>query len=166
MKIRETVSDADLEQIKKMFRQYFKWITDDNGINMSYQGIESELNSLPGKFSAPEGCLLIAEVDGNPVGCVALRSFEPGTCEMKRLFVQPECRNKGVGKALAKRIITEAKKKGYRKMLLDTGDFMETAQKLYSSLGFKTIDQYYDVPEEVLKRSVFMELSLDDIPQN
>ena len=85
---------------------------------------------------------------------------------MKRLFVQPECRNKGVGKALAKRIITEAKKKGYRKMLLDTGDFMVAAQKLYKSLGFKTIGQYYDVPAEVLKRSIFMELSLDDIQQN
>lgn len=143
-----------------MFRQYFAWITDDNEINMSYQGIESELASLPGKFSPPEGCLLIAEVDGNSIGCVALRSFESGTCEMKRLFVKPECRSKGVGKALAKRIIAEAKKNGYRKMLLGTGDFMVEAQKLYSSLGFKTIGQYYDVPAEVLKRSVFMELSL------
>ena len=161
MKIRETVSDADLEKIKKMFRQYFAWITDDNKINMIYQGIESELDSLPGKFSPPEGCLLIAEIDGNLVGCVALRSFEPGICEMKRLFVKPECRSKGVGMALAKRVITEAKKRGYHKMLLDTGDFMVAAQKLYSSLGFKTTNQYYEVPEEVLKRTVFMELSLE-----
>jgi ribosomal protein S18 acetylase RimI-like enzyme len=161
LKIRETVSDADVEKIKKMFRQYFAWITDDNKINMSYQGIESELDSLPGKFSPPEGCLLIAEVDGNPEGCVALRSFEPGICEMKRLFVKPECRSKGVGMALAKRVITEAKKRGYHKMLLDTGDFMVAAQKLYSSLGFKTTNQYYEVPEEVLKRTVFMELSLE-----
>ena len=162
MKIRETVSNADLEQIKKMFRQYFTWITDDNKINMSYQGIETELDSLPGKFSSPEGCLLIAEVDDHPVGCVALRSFEPGTCEMKRLFVKPEFRSKGVGMALAKRVITEAKKRGYNKMLLDTGDFMVAAQKLYSSLGFKTTNQYYEVPEEVLKRTVFMELFLGD----
>ena len=162
MKIRETVSNADLEQIKKMFRQYFIWITDDNKINMSYQGIETELDSLPGKFSPPEGCLLIAEVDDNPVGCVALRSFEPGTCEMKRLFVKPEFRSKGVGMALAKRVITEAKKRGYNKMLLDTGDFMVAAQKLYNSLGFKTTNQYYEVPEEVLKRTVFMELFLGD----
>ena len=162
MKIRETVSNADLEQIKKMFRQYFTWITDDNKINMSYQGIETELDSLPGKFSPPEGCLLIAEVDDNPVGCVALRSFEPGTCEMKRLFVKPEFRSKGVGMALAKRVITEAKKRGYNKMLLDTGDFMVAAQKLYNSLGFKTTNQYYEVPEEVLKRTVFMELFLGD----
>jgi GNAT superfamily N-acetyltransferase len=162
LKIRETVSNADLEQIKKMFRQYFTWITDDNKINMSYQGIETELDSLPGKFSPPEGCLLIAEVDDNPVGCVALRSFEPGTCEMKRLFVKPEFRSKGVGMALAKRVITEAKKRGYNKMLLDTGDFMVAAKKLYSSLGFKTTNQYYEVPEEVLKRTVFMELFLGD----
>ena len=164
MKIRESVSDNDLEQIKLMFRQYFAWITEDNGINLSYQGVNSELDNLPGVFSPPAGCLLIAEINNNPVGCVALRLFEPGTCEMKRLFVKPEVRGKGVGKALAIRIIEEAKKKGYRKMLLDTGDFMVAAQKVYSSLGFKTIGQYYDVPAEVLKRTVFMELSLDDIP--
>ena len=164
MKIRESVSDTDLEQIKLMFRQYFAWITEDNGINLSYQGVESELDNLPGVFSPPEGCLLIAEIDNNPVGCVALRSFEPGICEMKRLFVKPEGRGKGVGKALAKKFITEARKKGYQKMLLDTGDFMVEAQSLYSSLGFRTTDQYYDVPADILKRTVFMKLSLDDTP--
>ncbi len=133
------------------------------GINMSYQGIESELDNLPGKFSPPEGCLLIAEIDGKPAGSVALRSFQPGACEMKRLFVKPGYRGQSVGKALAKRIITEAKLKGYRKMLLDTGDFIVAAQELYQSLGFKEIGQYYDVPAEVLKRSVFMERSLDDL---
>lgn len=98
------------------------------------------------------------------MGCVALRPFEQGVCEMKRLFVKPEYRSKGVGKALANEIISEAKKKEFQKMLLDIGDFMVVAQELYSSLGFKIIDQYYDVPSEVLKRSVFMELSSDDIP--
>lgn len=164
MKIRESFSDTDLALIKLMFRQYFRWITEDNGINLSYQGVESEIADLPGEFSPPEGCLLIAEMDDNLVGCVALRPFEPGICEMKRLFVKPECRSKGVGKALANEIISEAKKKGYKKMLLDTGDFMVAAQKLYSSLGFRIVDQYYDVPAEVLKRTVFMELSLDDSP--
>jgi len=164
MEIREMVSGTDLEQIKLMFRQYFTWITEDNGINLSYQGVEAELDNLPGDFSPPEGCLLIAEIEGNPVGCVALRSFEPGICEMKRLFVKPECRSKRLGRALAKKVIQEAKNKGYHKMLLDTGDFMVAAQSLYSSLGFKIADQYYDVPAEVLKRTVFMELSLHDTP--
>ena len=164
MEIKEMISGTDLEQIKLMFRQYFTWITEDNGINLSYQGVEAELDNLPGDFSPPEGCLLIAKIEGNPVGCVALRSFEPGICEMKRLFVEPECRSKGLGKTLAKKVIQEAKNKGYHKMLLDTGDFMVAAQSLYSSLGFKTADQYYDVPAEVLERTVFMELSLDDIP--
>ena len=82
------------------------------------------MDNLPGDFSPPEGCLLIAEIEGNPVGCVALRSFEPGICEMKRLFVESECRSKGLGRTLAKKVIQEAKNKGYHKMLLDTGDFM------------------------------------------
>ena len=161
MEIRKVVS-TDLGQIKLMFREYFGWIIEDNDINLSYQGVEAELDNLPGDFSPPEGCLLIAEIKGSPIGCVALRSFKPGICEMKRLFVKPEGRGKGIGRALAKKIIQEAKNKGYHKMLLDTGDFMVAAQSLYSSLGFKTADQYYDVPAEVLKRTVFMELSLDD----
>ena len=164
MEIREVVSDTDLGQIKLMFRQYFTWITEDNKINLSYQGVEAELDNLPGDFSPPEGCLLIAEIEANPIGCVALRLFEPGICEMKRLFVKPDGRGKGTGRALAKKVIQEAKNKGYHKMLLDTGDFMVAAQSLYRSLGFKTVDQYYDVPPEVLKRTVFMELSLDDTP--
>ena len=164
MEIREIVPGTDLEKIKLMFRQYFTWITEDNKINLSYQGVEKELDELPGVFSPPEGCLLIAEIEGKPMGCVALRSFKPGICEMKRLFVKPECRGTGLGRALAKKVIQEAKNKGYHKMLLDTGDFMVAAQSLYSSLGFKTTDQYYDVPADVLKRTVFMELSLDDTP--
>jgi ribosomal protein S18 acetylase RimI-like enzyme len=164
MEIREMGSGADLGQIKLIFRQYFSWITEDNGFKLSYQRVEVELDNLPGSFSPPEGCLLIAEIEGNPVGCVALRSFEPGICEMKRLFVKPECRGKRLGSALAKKVIQEAKNKGYHKMLLDTGDFMVAAQGLYRSLGFKTADQYYDVPAEALKRTVFMELSLDGTP--
>ena len=105
MKIRESVFDTDLEEIKFMIRQYFTWITEDNGINLSYQGVESELDNLPGQFSLPEGCLLIAKIDDHPVSCVALRSFKPGICEMKRLFVKPECRSKGVGKALVKKLL-------------------------------------------------------------
>lgn len=87
MKIRPAVSERDLEQIKRLFREYFEWIIRDLGIDMSYQGVEDELLSLPGAFSLPDGCLLLAESDGQAAGCVALRRLGAHTCEMKRMYV-------------------------------------------------------------------------------
>lgn len=160
MNIHPAVSDEDWTQVKGLFRQYFEWIRSEQGIDLSFQGIEDELKSLPGAFSPPEGCMLVAEIDGIIAGCVALRPLETNICEMKRMFVSPECRGKGIGKALGEQIIQEAKNRGYRSMRLDTADTMKTAQGLYHSLGFKLIGQYYELPPDILKRAVFMELNL------
>ncbi len=89
------------------------------------------------------------------VGCVALRQIGEGLCEMKRLFVQPAFRGKGIGKALAQAIIEEGRRIGYKHMRLDT--VMEPAKSLYRSLGFLEIPPYQHVPVEGV---VFMELEL------
>ena len=67
----------------KCYLRFFLQVEKNETLPHSYQGIEAELDSLPNKFSPPEGCILVAEIDGNIVGCVALRPFGPGTCEMK-----------------------------------------------------------------------------------
>jgi putative acetyltransferase len=161
MNIRAAVSEEDWEQIKVLFKEYYTWISLEQGIDLSFQGIEEELNSLPGAFSPPNGCMLIAEIDGLPVGCVALRPLDTSICEMKRMYVRPAYRGLGIGKALGEQIIREAKSRGYQLMRLDTADTMKTAQGLYKSLGFKLTQQYYDLPPDILKRAVFMELSLE-----
>ena len=107
-----------LEQVRQYFRNYAGWL----GVDLSYQNFDQEMASLPGAYSAPEGRLFFAEVDGRPAGCVGVRALSgsEGVCEMKRLYVTPEERGHGVGAALALAVIKAAKEIGYRKLMLDT----------------------------------------------
>jgi ribosomal protein S18 acetylase RimI-like enzyme len=97
------------------------------------QGFDGELEELPGKYSPPEGTLLIAERDGEPCGCIALRRIDGRTCEMKRLYVRPACRELGIGGELVRRLLEEARAKGYGSMRLDTLPLMRRAIAMYKS---------------------------------
>jgi GNAT superfamily N-acetyltransferase len=88
---------------------------------------------------------------------VGLRKTDTGVCEMKRLFVKPGYRGKGVGRVLAEKTIREAKKLGYKKMRLDTMDWLKEAVRLYESLGFQQIPPYYHNP---ISGAAFWELNL------
>jgi len=148
------VSDGEnLSYVRELFLAYAEWI----GIDLSFQNFNEELENLPGDYAPPDGVLLLAFLDDKPAGCVALRKFEDGICEMKRLYVRPEFQGLGLGKRLTEEIIIEAKRLGYAKMRLDTMSMMGSAQKLYRSLGFKEIEAYRFNPVE---GTVFMELDL------
>jgi GNAT superfamily N-acetyltransferase len=94
------------------------------------------VNDLAAQYGPPDGGFLLAEHTGEFAGCVALRKFSDGACEMKRLYVIPAQRGQGVGRVLAEGIVAEARRLGYRRMLLATLEFMLEAQALYRSLGF------------------------------
>lgn len=142
-----------LEEIKKLFTDYAKWINMD----LSYQNYEEEFKNLPGKYAKPEGRLYIAYLNGKAVGCIALRKIDDLKCEMKRLYVDPAGRGHQIGRKLAEKVINEAKTIGYRQMLLDTLPFMESAIHLYESLGFKKIEAYYSTP---LAETIFLTINL------
>jgi len=140
-----------------LFREYAATLP----IDLAFQEFERELAELPGCYAAPAGCILLARMGGEPAGCVALRplnfggsvpwadarSAEPrASCEMKRLFVRVTARGHGLGRRLAERIIDEAQRIGYRRMLLDTLPSMDAANRLYESLGFYEVDAYYYNP--------------------
>lgn len=161
MKIIEVQTPTEMEQIKQLFRVYYRFMIHEHGVDLSYQGIEDELASLPGKYAPPKGRLKLAVEADQPVGCAALRPIDEQLCELKRMYVLPQSRGQGVGKTLAMTLIEEARQIGYRLMRLDTGNFLTSAIKLYESLGFKRIGPYYDVPEDIRKLTVFMELDLE-----
>jgi putative acetyltransferase len=89
-----------------------------------------------------------------------LRPIDEQVCELKRMYVLPQYREHGVGRTLAQTLIEDARQIGYHLMRLDTGNFLTSAIKLYKSLGFKQIEPYSEVPEEIRKIAIFMELDL------
>jgi GNAT superfamily N-acetyltransferase len=135
---------AELEQVRQFFRNYAAWL----GVDLSFQNFDEEMASLPGRYSAPEGRLFYATVDGRGAGCVGIRLLSEGVCELKRLYVDPAFRGLGVGRDLALEAIRVARRIGYRKILLDTLPAMRIAVKLYRELGFDEAPAYYQTPVE------------------
>jgi ribosomal protein S18 acetylase RimI-like enzyme len=150
-------TDKQLELTKTLFTEY----ADSLDFDLDFQDFEEELAMLPGDYRPPAGCLLLAEYQGEAAGCVALRDLRGGICEMKRLYVKPEFRRLGIGRALADAIIAEAKKRSYARMRLDTAPSMEAARALYMSVGFREIEPYRYNP---IEGAVFMELTLVSNP--
>jgi len=143
----------DMESVRSLFVEYAAEI----GIDLSFQGFEEELRNLPGKYREPSGCVVLAFIDGNIAGCAALRPLEVGLCEMKRLFVRDFAKGRGAGKALANKVLDEARERGYSFIRLDTLPSMAKAQGIYKSLGFYEIGPYVYNP---IEGSVFMEKKL------
>lgn len=139
----------DAETLRALFREYFAWL----GPEGWFTDLEAEVAALPGGYDA----VLLAREAGEVVGCVALRSLGDGACEMKRLYVRPEGRGSGAGRALAEAIVAEARGRGYRRMRLDTLPTMGGAQALYRSLGFVETERYNENP---VAGVLFFELAL------
>jgi putative acetyltransferase len=137
-------TDQRLQEAQQLFREYAASLK----INLEFQCFDKELATLPGRYRPPTGRLLLACWDGQPAGCVALRRFSGGICEMKRLYVRPTHRGHAIGKRLALAVIHEAKTIGYHCMRLDTLSTMSAARALYQTLGFTRIEPYYDNPVE------------------
>jgi ribosomal protein S18 acetylase RimI-like enzyme len=143
----------DLPVVRELFQEYGRSI----GIDLSFQGFDEELASLPGKYAPPFGAVIIACCDAVPCGCVALRRIDERTCEMKRLYVRPGNRGLRIGAELVTRIIETAKARGYQSMRLDTLPSMASAVSLYRSFGFREIDPYIFNP---IPSALFMEKTL------
>jgi len=145
--------DKDIELAKALFLEYAESL----GFDLSFQNFDEELANLPGDYAAPKGCLLLAKYKDELAGCVALRPLESSVCEMKRLYVRPEFRGMGIGRALAEAVIEQANRIGYTIMRLDTAPSMNAARALYESLGFRKTAPYRYNP---IEGAVFMELRL------
>jgi GNAT superfamily N-acetyltransferase len=167
IRILEPVQPAELDDARALMRAFVAWhrarhVEDIDLIERYFdqRAFDEELACLPGKYARPHGRLLLAYVDGRPAGCVALRELGDGICEMKRMFVPDAFRGRGVGRALAERIIAEGKEAGYRVMRLDTSRRQSEAMRLYEKAGFRRIPPYYPLADDVKDWLVFFELAL------
>ncbi len=152
--IHRATSAEDLDAARRLFREYVEGLD----FALDFQDFEAEMDALPGPYATPDGAILLADVDDSPVGVVAVKPLdEDGVCEMKRLYVQPEHRNRGIGRALGTAILDTARELGYDVMRLDTVESMTAARSLYRSLGFNERSAYYHNP---LPDVVYMEREL------
>jgi GNAT superfamily N-acetyltransferase len=163
----EPARPAELDDVRALMRAFVAWhrarhVEDIDLIERYFdqRAFDEELDGLPGKYARPRGRLLLAYLDGQPAGCAALRDLGDGACEMKRMFVPQIFRGRGVGRALAARIIVEGKEAGYRTMRLDTSRRQSEAIRLYEHAGFRRIPPYYDLSGDVKDWLVFFELAL------
>jgi ribosomal protein S18 acetylase RimI-like enzyme len=127
------------------------------GIDLGFESFDREMAEFPGAYSRPDGRLLLAIEGADAVGVVALRRLSDNMCEMKRMYVKPGFRSRGIGRMLAERLIEEARQIGYSRMRLDSRSRLRQAVSLYRSLGFKEIAPYTANPHE---DAVHMELEL------
>ena len=167
MIVRRAESQEDFDAVAGLMRAFVEWHYERHALHRhiidSYfdpQKFAAELRGLPGEFAPPEGALLVAEVHGEIGGCVALRPLSEGACEMKRMYVSPGVQGMGVGMALGRAIIDEARRIGYALMMLDTGPAQHEAQSLYRKLGFRKVEPYYELPAYLREWLVFMKLEL------
>ena len=154
--IRIANSAQDVAHARVLMRNYAAW----TGIDLCFQNFEDELAALPGKYSAPEGGLWLADLDSSatPLGVVAVRALANSTCELKRLWVEPAGKGRGLGRDLARTAIAFARSVGYGEMKLDTlKNRMPSAIALYRSLGFVDAEPYTHNPEP---DALFMTLKL------
>ena len=107
-------SGPHLQQVRELFREYQLWVNEP----CCFASFAQELAGLPGEYAPPGGRLLLALADGVPAGCVALRHFDAGRSEMKRLYVRPASHGQGLGKHLAQAAIEAARAAGDRKSVV------------------------------------------------
>ena len=151
--IRQAVTPDDVRAARQLFLEYAAWLK----VDLCFQGFDQELAGLPGKYAPPQGRLLLASVEGEDAGCIALRPLEPGVGEVKRMYVRPAFRGRGIARRLARELLDAARTIGYATLRLDTLSFMQEAAALYRALGFVQTAAYYDNP---LPGVVYMELKL------
>ena len=136
--LEQVVGTPEVMSVRALFLEYQSSL----GVDLCFQNFAHELEHLPGDYAPPRGRLYLAWVDDKPAACVALRPLDAATAEMKRLYVRPAHRARGLGRQLAQQAIEDARSLGYGRVVLDTLPTMREAQGLYAALGFREIAAY------------------------
>jgi len=147
------VNELQLQDAVKLFNEYANSLH----ISLDFQNFKEELNVINSMYGSPTGCLFLVYDQEQAIACAAYRKIGDGICELKRMYIQPNYRRKGVGQNLVSLLCENAKHNGYRVMRLDTLDTMLPAISLYHHNGFYDVASYYHNPNDGV---VYMEKEL------
>jgi GNAT superfamily N-acetyltransferase len=151
--VRQAQSAIDWSQARALLKEYEAGLE----VDLGFQGFAAELSTLEQHYGPPRGLFLLAGRAGSSVGCVGLRELEAGVGELKRLYVVPQARGRGGGRALLEGLIARARRLGYRRLRLDTLPAMAEARALYVAQGFWPTAAYRHNP---VPGAEFFELEL------
>lgn len=141
------------DEVRALFTEYTNMLIEGDGNFKDYlsiQNYDDELEHLETKYGRPEGRLYLAYFEGELAGCIGLRRLDDVNCELKRLYIKPQFRGKKIARFLVKHIISQAKKIGYKHILLDTLPFLEPAINMYKKYGFYEVESYNNSPMDNL----------------
>lgn len=166
VKLRKATKAQHAQPIRDLFWEYLQWanakVEENFGVSFDIASmLEEDMNSLD-KFMLPKGRLLLGYVGDQPMGIACLKALTNSIGEVKRMYVRPEARNRGLGRALLNQLLEEARQIGYQRVRLDSARFMAEAHQLYRTNGFREIEAYEgsEIPAELQKHWIFMELVL------
>lgn len=157
-------SEKYISHVQKLFCENLSLtnlkIVSEFNINIDVNAMLEHNMATLHQFAPPTGSLLLAEFEGKIAGCAGLRKIGEGVGEVKRMYVRPEYRRRGIGRSLLLAIINEACQIGYFKLRLDAAPFAKEAHALYYSVGFQNTEPYpeSEIPQKYHPRWVFMEL--------
>jgi GNAT superfamily N-acetyltransferase len=166
IQIRIANREQDDQPIRELFWEYLQWanakVEEEFGVSFDIVTLLEEDMNTPDKFMPPNGRLLLGYVEDQPTGIACLKALSPSMAEVKRMYVRPEARNRGLGRALLHRLLDEAQQIGYERVRLDSARFMADAHRLYRTSGFREIEPYEgsEIPKEFQGHWVFMEREL------
>jgi ribosomal protein S18 acetylase RimI-like enzyme len=149
--LRPALPPDDMDAVRTLLMSYGRSFD----FHICFEGFERELSSLPGEYSPPAGRLILAEIDGRAVGVVAMRSLaHDGAAELKRLYVDPAARGRGLGRRLTEAVVAEARAQGYRKLRLETLSVMASANRIYDELGFVVTAPFAGAATEIVSKEL------------
>jgi GNAT superfamily N-acetyltransferase len=161
----------DKGTVKDLFAEYLRWVCPKiyNEYKAVFDPEEILIRDMEkiDIFLPPKGFLLIAYDEELPAGCACTKTIGENVAELKRMYVRPTFRRKGIGSLLVRKTIDEVNRQKYSVLKLDSAGFMSDAHALYRSFGFADIAPYEEseIPEEYRKHWVFMELQIEKEPR-
>jgi N-acetylglutamate synthase-like GNAT family acetyltransferase len=153
MRLLHAATSPEWDEARRLVREYAASLN----VDLSFQNFDEELQHFASEYAPPGGAFILAEDAGQYLGCIGLRRLSADSGEIKRLYIVPAARGRGLGRVLVERVLAVARALGYRSVFLDTLPFMKEAQALYSALGFRPTTAYRFNP---IEGSAFLRLDL------